>query len=85
MEQDKTDFKQLIKQYWKPISIFLFLIALLILLTSVYNLGAYNMCTGSNGTPLSNGKCVNYSSLSYCVVESTGQVQEFNPNGVLIK
>jgi len=63
--------------YQKKIAVAVFISAMLILVYGMYQLGGYNMCLKSEGTLLSDGHCINTSSLNYCVGEYDGQVKKF--------
>ncbi len=68
---------ELNKQQIEWIVIGLVFISVGILGYGMYQLGAYQMCLGSDGVLLGDGHCVNYSSLNYCVGESDGYVKSY--------
>lgn len=68
MEMDKKQANQ-----WVLI---LVLVSVLVLAYGTYSIGGYNTCVKSEGTLVSGGTCVNYSSLAYCVGEEDGLIKK---------
>lgn len=66
MELDQMD-KQKIKKY---VMLGLILISMFLSCSVGYKFGAVNTCQNSDGLLLSNGRCINYSSLGYCQFEN---------------